>query len=350
MSSSISNLRSILPLSIAIATTGLVVPIALSFILIPLNGSNALHAFASGSALSSTSLGTVLSVLHPSTIGFDLRKTSFGTALLSAAVMDDIVAFILVKVLSILGSGDTSTLGADIGRTMGVTIGLGVFMLFASIYVLRPGYKRLKEWDRSKRPSRGGEKLLICLMTVIFLGVVVAAGYGGTSPLYGAYIAGLSIAYLSELDHEDVKDDSACDDPEGTDVESALRLSRRNTFPSSNQPRDGPRPGSVDRGLTDPTQLRPTPRKGLIETFDHYITPLMTYLLVPLFFGSIGYSIPFVPLWKGRIIWRGIIYTLLMVFGKVFCGTWMLIRGFKGWRAVLVLGLAMISRGEIGLL
>lgn len=339
MSSSIANLKALLPLSTAIALTGLLTPIALSFILVPLNPSPPLHAFAAGSALSSTSLGTVLAVLQPSSIGFDLRKTSFGTALLSAAVMDDIVAFILVKVLTILGSaGDTSStyLGGSIGRAIGVTIGLGILLILGSRWVLKPPYVKLRGYERIMKAQWGGERVLFVLMAILFIGMVCAAGYGGTSPLYGAYIAGLAVAYLSEVDSPA--------ESYTTDLEnrSMHARPRRNTYPSIEHPTPGV--------LCSSSHVGERNNASLIHSFEHYVGPVLTYLLLPLFFGSIGYSIPFVALWRGRIIWRGIVYSILMLFGKAFCGGWMLLRGVKGWRAAMVLGLAMISRGEIGLL
>jgi Kef-type K+ transport system membrane component KefB len=348
MSSSISNLRSLLPLSLAIALTGLLAPIALSFILIPLGPSPPLHAFAAGSALSSTSLGTVLAVLHPATIGFDLRKTALGTALLSAAVMDDIVAFILVKVLTILGSGEQTSgsyLGKSIARAVGVTIGLGLVMVVMARWVLKPGYAAVKSSQRLMHATWGGQGFLLVLMAILFIGMVAAAGYGGTSPLFGAYIAGLAIAYLSDSDSPDTDREAGVIELDKTCLPSGLG-SRRNTFPTTARPLAM---GASSTALARSDSIVP-PVAGLIETFEHYIAPVLTYLLLPLFFGSIGYSIPFVPLWTGRVIWRGIIYALLMFLGKGFCGAWMLLRGRKGWRAVMLLGLAMVSRGEIGLL
>lgn len=49
---------------------------------------------------------------------------------------------------------------------------------------------------------------------------------------------------------------------------------------------------------------------------DHY----HLQIFAPLFFASIGYSIPFTSLWTGRIIWRGILYSLLMMLGKFLVG------------------------------
>ncbi|GHJ89680.1 hypothetical protein NliqN6_6082 [Naganishia liquefaciens] len=88
-----------------------------------------LHAFAAGTALSSTSLGTVLADIGASGSDLDLQKTKCGTALLGAAVADDVVAFVLSEIGSLLGehdSGNSSTLGAHIGRTIGVLFSLEI--------------------------------------------------------------------------------------------------------------------------------------------------------------------------------------------------------------------------------
>lgn len=43
-------------------------------------------------------------------------------------------------------------------------------------------------------------------------------------------------------------------------------------------------------------------------------------ILTPLFFASIGFSIPFLSLWTGGRIWRGIVYSILMTLGKLLAG------------------------------
>lgn len=40
-------------------------------------------------------------------------------------------------------------------------------------------------------------------------------------------------------------------------------------------------------------------------------------------------AIPFLSLWSGRVIWRGILYSLLMLAAKLVCGAWIV-----GWDAV----------------
>ena len=193
------------------------------------------------------------------------------------------------------------------------------------------------------------------IMAVLFIGMIAAAGYGGTSPLYGVYLAGLITSYLSRkqkelpttVDSTSTESEENIDDPTRTQSNSASGVAM-NPIPTPPN-----KPHSIKREH-DPEEA------SFIATFETYLYPVMTFLLLPLFFGSIGYSIPFVALWTGENIWKGIVYAILMIFAKAICGIWLLIWPIrvdgnrvavgKGWRAALFLGLAMVARGEIGLL
>ncbi|WWD16245.1 hypothetical protein CI109_100671 [Kwoniella shandongensis] len=377
LSSSFSQVISLLHISLCVALTGILLPIGLSFIVIPLASSTPLHAFAAGAALSSTSLGTSLSVLNPTAIGFDLRRTRLGTALLSAAVMDDVVAFVLASILKVIGdgAGKNSEIGKNVGRTIGVTIGLGIIILPITRYGLLPLYLRLRRGTKWRTATWGGEPLLIALMVCMFVGMIAAAGYAGTSPLFGAYVAGLACAYIADNEETENPTNKALDvEVDGNDSTERGRsypLTRINTFPGARTASSSlhlPNDGLFHRNSTQSTTITPNndydciaaPAPTLRSAFHHFLTPLLEYLLIPIFFGSIGYSIPFIPLWRGRIIWRGIIYALLMILGKAFCGLWIVLwpsigkgiatRGKTSWKGALFLGSAMIARGEIGLL
>jgi len=347
MTTSLDALLQMLPLSICVALTGLLTPIALSFILTPAFGFPLIHSFAAGAALSSTSLGTILTVLQPRVIGFDIRQSKLGVVLLSAAVMDDVVAFIFSKILSVIGSGSTggNELGVGIGRTIGVTVGLAVVAIPICRWVLKPLYKRLMA-RRAKWEGKawGGQGLILMIMAVLFIGMIAAAGYGGTSPLYGVYLAGLITSYLSR-EKKDLPTINST--PESNESgEDVAHASQSNSTVAMNPiPTPPNKPSEVEIDHEEPTFL---------ATFETYLYPTMTFLLLPLFFGSIGYSIPFVALWTGETIWKGIVYAILMILAKAVCGLWLLIwpghGKAKGWRAALFLGLAMVARGEIGLL
>lgn len=372
MTTSIPTLTALLPLSTGIALTGLLAPIALSFLLTPMFGFPLLHSFAAGAALSSTSLGTVLTLIGSSGLDLDLRQTKLGTALLGAAVMDDVVAFVLSEIVNLLGEhegGGTSTLGAHIGRTIGVTFGLGLVSIPIARWILKPLYMR---YTRSPhRRTKASESAFLVMMAVVFIGLTAAARYAGTSPLYGVYVGGLVISYLVQSEEdaffasapasresmEDVTRMPSAREFEGNSI-PGHRLRRASTHPSplpmqslSYPPSESPR-SDIER--------RPT--ITFISTFQHWIAPIMHHLLLGLFFGSIGYSIPFIPLWRGPIIWKGIVYTLLMILGKAITGIWILFWPIEKRKApwgatlrlrmpaALLLGFAMVARGEIGLL
>lgn len=364
MTTSLDALVQLLPLSICVALTGLLAPIALSFMLAPAFGFPMTHAFAAGAALSSTSLGTILTVLQPRVIGFDLRQTKVGVVLLSAAVMDDVVAFILAKVLSILGSDtDSAALGQGIGRAIGVTIGLAVVFVPLARWVFRPIYKaimaRRARWENT---SWGGQAVVLFIMALLFIGLIAAAGYGGTSPLYGVYLAGLVTSYLQRQLQPDLPGIPKSSSP-SAERHSTAAGGGQSLGSAISRARSYPIYDTAPHAKSPAEQHRQQPAEEIEDeltfeaTFETYLYPLMTYLLLPLFFGSIGYSIPFVALWSGQTIWRGVVYALLMILAKAITGLWLLVwptgaeggRG-KGWRAGLFLGLAMVARGEIGLL
>src|ERR1700738_1403394 len=88
-------------LSIMVALTGILLPIALSFLLIPIYAPliSRLVAFAAGASLSSTSVGTIFAILSAE----NLTSTRVGTVLVTAAMLDDVVGLIMVKIISNIG-------------------------------------------------------------------------------------------------------------------------------------------------------------------------------------------------------------------------------------------------------
>lgn len=372
MTTSLPTLTALLPLSTAIALTGVLVPIAFSFLLTPMFGFPLLHAFAAGAALSSTSLGTVLALIGASGLDLDLQKTKLGTALLGAAVMDDVVAFVLSEIISLLGahdSGNSSTLGTHIGRTIGVTFGLGIAALPLTRWIIKPLYM---QFTRSPYRVKAGGSGLLAIMAIIFVGMMAGARYAGTSPLYGVYVGGLVISYLVQVEEDARLAQSLVARRAAEEGLPSPREFAGHSMPGDRLRRPSSQPPSIalDRLSSGHTNLGhhvsapdTPPTVTFISTFEHYISPLLLYLFLPLFFGSIGYSIPFIPLWRGKVIWKGLVYTLFMVLGKALTGVWILLWPIEGkrkatWRetlrtrvpATLLLGFAMIARGEIGLL
>ena len=132
---------------------------------------------------------------------------------------------------------------------------------------------------------------LIGVVAGLSLGVAIT-GLIGSSPLLGVYIIGLSLTYLPPA--ETAAADAA--------IGEALRSQENTPAPSVH------------------VKVHP-----FHEAFETYLLPLQTWFFSPLFFASIGTAIPFLALWSGRIIWRGVVYAVLMLVGKLLCGFWVLL-------------------------
>lgn len=114
-------------------------------------------------------------------------------------------------------------------------------------------------------------------MVLVLSAFISIAAYAGTSVLFGAFLAGSFLTYLPSKH------------PDGPFVVM-----------------------SREEGEQDPDRS-PT----FVHTFELYLLDTQKYLMEPLFFASIGFAIPFVGLWTGKRIWRGILYSLLMAVAKV---------------------------------
>ncbi|CRK30179.1 hypothetical protein BN1708_015774 [Verticillium longisporum] len=312
-------------LSFCAATIGILIPIGLCFALLHIAfGYGAVETFIIGAALSVTSLGTTFVVIGSAAKGIDFAKTKVGTVLISAAVVSDVTGLIMASVIHNLGSvadgGDDVNLGWLIGRPILASALLGILTPLVAKFVAGPIFRWYIEdiFARYKHTSN------IFLMVVTLCAFVSIAGFAGASALYGSFLAG---TFLSAL---------PCIHPDGP----FMVFDR-------------------EHGESDPDKT-PT----FVHTFEKYFLGAQTYILQPMFFASIGFAIPFKKLWTGEAIWRGVVFTLLMLAGKLVVGAIVPIRDFvtekpmlrprelasSTWRPAMLLGVAMVARGEIGLL
>jgi Kef-type K+ transport system membrane component KefB len=198
LAASAKSMQNTFFLSICVALTGILLPIALSFSLVALASATKLQAFAAGAALCSTSLGTTFSLLK--TTG--LTTSRLGTVLTSAAMLDDVVGLIMVQVIANLGSGRGSIHPSTILRPVFVSVGFATVLPLACKYVVRPfAEKRL--FDNTNRPALlnrvvTGTSVGFVLMTAFLMALVSAASYAGTSNLFAAYLAGAIVAWVDE--------------------------------------------------------------------------------------------------------------------------------------------------------
>ncbi|KAJ7231999.1 Cation/H+ exchanger [Mycena rebaudengoi] len=272
LSTTMSLLFDNLLLSCMVAISGISLPIALSMLLLHFGyGYSPIQSFAAGAALSTTSLGTTLAVLKP-----EYRQTRTGTVLMAAALLDDIGGLVMASILSQLSAYEaTSSIPwYVVGRPILVSFGFacGVPLLaFVSRYAMHKC--RL---DRSLTPPRPQLFILVATLS----GFVAGAKYAGTSELFGAYLAGAFMTFVFG-------------------------------------------PSSSLRVVPEPESSPP------VLAFHHYILPFLQVFLSPMFFASIGTALPIRSLGSvggsPRVIWRGLVYSLLMGIAKAVVGVWMLI-------------------------
>lgn len=346
-------------LAIMIAFTGVTVPIGISFSILGYSDATPIGAFAAGAALCSTSLGTTFAILLTS----GLKETKVGVLLASAAVMDDIVGLVMIQVISNLGDG--SFKAASVIRPVLVSVGLIVAVMLAFKFIILPS----TIWLNRRRQDSSFDKMNKILMsrgiyfglhTLILIGLVTGATYAGASNLTAAYIIGAAISWW--------------DDETSNSIDSQNKAYNKN----ENAP-DLNNPSSLENDLLDDAGKYKKHKELFtgIKIFEEYYGQVVGKVLRPLFFASIGFSIPITQMFTGRLIWRGFIYAFLMSVSKLVCGLWLIrfkhlattinkpkvkdtescstVRTTETYYRVnilasVLLGLAMVPRGEIGFL
>ncbi|KAI0687338.1 hypothetical protein C8Q76DRAFT_635401 [Earliella scabrosa] len=355
LSTNLPVLVSNLPLSTLCALVGIGLPIGLSFALLNVGfGYRPLEAFAAGAALSSTSLGTTLAALNSATksnpvkgpsqlsnstresvdgsipMSNDqqedmntstptlpseptLQQSRIGTVLISAAIIDDVIGLVIASLIPALATIDSesSSSGSGHGRdNLAWTIVRPLLSscLIAAVgaivarFILRPlfWYRRIGErWcapARHRKPwglrwafregngwgtEAHADAVKLLLMVAVVSALAAITTYTNTSVLYGAYVSGLILTYISK-------------------------------------------PPTTSRDALDPIASEAAQYHAKAVSFEdafaRVIGPLQNFFLLPLFFASIGFAIPFLDLWNPTVFWRGIVYSVLMTVAKLAVG------------------------------
>ncbi|KAL2074321.1 hypothetical protein VTL71DRAFT_8099 [Oculimacula yallundae] len=318
-STNFRSLKANLALSTAVAITGIGFPMALSFILTSLTNSTPIQAFAAGAALCSTSLGTTFTILGTS----GLSSTRLGVVLSSAAMMDDVVGLVMVQVISNLGESAASFSAVTVVRPLAVSVGLTVVVPLLCRFVALPLTGVL---NRMRKSSPGGfvDKIArqthtaFVIHTLILLGLVTGATYAGTSNLFAAYLAGASVSWWdSEVPHVDA-----------VVKKSTSKVSTQGNTIMTEEIADSTQDQAARTDAQDVTGAVPEARSSGTssgdEVFDTYYKTALQRILKPFFFASIGFAIPITDMFRGDIVWRGIVYTVLMLLAKLITGVWLI--------------------------
>lgn len=336
LSTSLSSLRANLFLSVAVALTGIATPMALSFILMELVSATPLQAFAAGAALSATSLGTTFTILSTT----DLVKTRLGVVTTSAAMLDDVVGLVMVQIITNLGGGGGDSFSAvTVIRPIFVSLAFGVGVVLVCRFGVTPTL-RVLFMHRDKFPNAAKTvQFAFLAYTCLLVGLVAGATYAGTSSLFAAYLAGVSATWISDFfEQSSAAEHHSC---LGSTTGYELRTQNASQERASSQgsvtsERDGQGNPSQSGDMSSSCAEYPT---GSLVYERYYAEPAKR-ILIPLFFvshvhslshddstdvgqASIGFAVPITEMFREDIVWRGVIYAILMFFGKVVTGTWL---------------------------
>lgn len=226
-------------------------------------------------------IGTTFVVRSSASSSADLANTLVGTVLVSAAVIDDVTGLVkssVIRGLGSLSSGGDVNLGWLIGRPIVASAAMAILTPLLTKYMVALIFRRYIE----KPFARFDYLSNIILIVLVLCAFLTTAAYAGTSVLFGAFLAGAFLTYIP------------LKQPEGPFQVLGWEHGEQN----------------VDKSPT------------FAHIFEKYLFDIQKYLLAPPFFASTGVAIPFLSLWTGAAIWRGIVCTILMLIAKAVVRAW----------------------------
>ncbi|ODV59208.1 cation:proton antiporter, partial [Ascoidea rubescens DSM 1968] len=333
---SIKLLRKYLSISLIVALTGISLPFALSFTLMAFANASPIASFSAGAALSSTSLGAVFTILDNS----DLSLSKSGVILSTAAMINDSVGLIMIQIISHIGDGKFNSI--SVIRPVFVSLGSIIITILTCRFIKLKLAIFLNFLFNQKY-------YYLTVHLLLLIAMITGFSYAGTSPITAVYLCGAAISWWdNELPHH-------------IDINSFR--SRSNSNSNFSEIKRQITNQTNDEDSDDELEIDETEFSGA-AIYHAYFHQALNRILKPLFFASIGFSIPLRQLFTPSLLWRGVVYFLLMTLAKLACGFWVIRRvsvifSSKSKRHLrrnnsnlpaLLVGLAMIPRGEIGFL
>jgi len=167
-----------------VGTAGVVIPFFAGLAAFQMFGFDALQSMMIATALTATSIAISVQVLSE----FGKLKTKEARLIISAAVVDDILAIAVLSVVSSLATGDggiADIVPLDVIFTILQVLGFFAIILIASI-ILIPKLITPKIWK-----AKGGVE---GIATAMFFGAAALAGAIGLSPIVGAFAVGMALS------------------------------------------------------------------------------------------------------------------------------------------------------------
>ena len=176
--------------SFIIALIGVIVPLIggaacyLAFDNDPTDSMNMLKAAFIGVVLTATSVSITVETLRE----MGKLKSKVGTAILGAAVIDDILGIVVLTILTALTDPSVKPI-----LVLGRIVAFFGFVLVVGLVMYRVFLKMEEKWHRHRR-------IAIYAVAFAFLMSYVAERYFGIADITGAFIAGLIISNTSKSD------------------------------------------------------------------------------------------------------------------------------------------------------
>ena len=197
----LKELKSTGPVAMLIATFGVVVPLGLGFLIaMPFFGTSDIHGVLAcvfvGVIITATSVSITVETLKE----LGKLKGKVGTAILSAAIIDDVIGIIILTVVMGLKNPSAGGAGAAAVDTIVKTVLFFVVAIGAGLML-----NRLFKWLVKKYPHR--RRVPIMGLAVCFIYAYVAEHFFGIADITGAYLAGIILSNLKETGYIEHKVD-----------------------------------------------------------------------------------------------------------------------------------------------
>jgi Kef-type K+ transport system membrane component KefB len=191
--------------SLVITSLGVLFPLAfgagVAFLFFPSN--TILQNLFYGVILSATSVSITVATLK------ELHKldTRVGMAIVSAAIIDDIIGIILLSlVISLAGAGQTTQYVDN--STLNIVIMIGLMIAFFIVaFIVGIFVRKLFKWLDEKWPNH--RRIPIFSLAVCFLYAYCAQKFFGIADITGAYCAGLIISTTKPKEYVDSRTETS---------------------------------------------------------------------------------------------------------------------------------------------
>lgn len=185
----IAELIKLGPRSLAVAAVGIIAPLGGGYLFAQYMGLSPLASLLIGGAFSATSIGISIRALAE----MGEQKSTEGQIVLGAALIDDVIGLLLLSVLTALvaqqnGTGD----GGSLWEVILLTMSFPVVAFLLGLVLTKP----LLYWV-DRMTVRGA---IVIASLVMALGFAWLAAQFGTSPIIGAFAAGLILARTHRAD------------------------------------------------------------------------------------------------------------------------------------------------------